>query len=125
MPSSCSKSLSQAIWLPQRCRARVLRARGNFMNTMGHTAPIDISQEGSSAPLKSEKAIELLPEEALYLIERGSMLCWTQLDRIGDDFAGTPMSVQQAYAHMIGQDKLTLEMFQVSLSSVLCLVRSG
>ncbi|KAF8921568.1 hypothetical protein CPB85DRAFT_1428543 [Mucidula mucida] len=45
----------------------------------------------------------LLPEEALYLVERGAMVCTKH---------GGPMSVQQAYADMIGGD-IPLEAYQV------------
>jgi tRNA-splicing endonuclease subunit Sen54 len=62
------------------------------------------------------KRLELLPEEALYLVERGSMFCWKDeedgsIKPMGVD--GTPMTVQQAYAEMIGKGGLTLERYQV------------
>lgn len=68
------------------------------------------------------KRLELLPEEALYLVERGSMFCWKEeeaevLKPEGVD--GTPMTVQQAYAEMIGREGLTLEKYQVCLIPVL------
>lgn len=82
---------------------------------MGHTATTDDRcHDSSRTSQRSEKTVELLPEEALYLIERGSMMCWLRLDNAKEDFTGTPMSVQQAYAQMIGQDSLSLEKFQVS-----------
>lgn len=69
---------------------------------------------------KLRKRLELLPEEALYLIERGSMFCWKDENTHGfnmtlgrDDIMGTPMTVQQAYAEMIGREELTLEKYQV------------
>ncbi|KAJ6599245.1 hypothetical protein DFH09DRAFT_1071020 [Mycena vulgaris] len=45
----------------------------------------------------------LLPEEALYLVERGSMVCTKH---------GGPISVQQAYADMLGHD-IPFEAYQV------------
>jgi len=66
--------------------------------------------------------LELLPEEALYLMERGAMFCWKKHDLFAEntqrvpsleDMEGSPMSVQQAYAEMIGKEDLTLERYQV------------
>ena len=63
--------------------------------------------------------MELLPEETLYLVERGAMYCWKPTDlplakaSLLDDMEGVPMSVQQAYAEMIGTEGLTLEKYQV------------
>ena len=67
------------------------------------------------------KRLELLPEEALYLVERGSMFCWKEEGEeavveagvLPDGVDGTPMTVQQAYAEMIGRGDLTLERYQV------------
>lgn len=55
-------------------------------------------------------------------MERGTMFCWKEHDRFPentqlgsslDDMEGSPMSVQQAYAEMIGKEDLTLERYQV------------
>ena len=68
------------------------------------------------------KRLELLPEEAIYLVERGALFCWKKHDLITknpqqgsslEDVEGSPMSVQQAYAEMIGREDLTLERYQV------------
>lgn len=68
------------------------------------------------------KRLELLPEEALYLVERGAMFCWKEHGLLAndiqpgsslEDMEGSPMSVQQAYAEMIGKEDLTLERYQV------------
>ena len=83
---------------------------------MGHSAPRPVEVNGIQ---KDQKRLELLPEEAIYLIERGSLFCWKQTDLdIGqvpglNDVNGSPMSVQQAYTEMIGREGLTLEKFQV------------
>lgn len=74
------------------------------------------TEDGSE---KYQKRMELLPEEALYLIERGSLFCWkaTNLDVTGveglEEVLGSPMSVQQAFSEMIGTEELTLEKYQV------------
>jgi len=86
---------------------------------MGHSAPrLVTDQDGVE---KLQKRLELLPEEAIYLIERGSLLCWKEADLgLGSTLdpssvSGSPMSVQQAFAEMIGKEDLTLEKFQVRL----------
>ncbi|GAA6060169.1 hypothetical protein JCM10212_005170 [Sporobolomyces blumeae] len=55
------------------------------------------------------KQIELLPEEALYMNERGAIELWKETD----EGARVPMSVQQAWAELIGHDELTPERYQV------------
>lgn len=67
---------------------------------------------------KIQKRLELLPEEALYLVERGTMFCWKEHDLFSatpalEEMEGSPMSVQQAFAEMIGKEDLTLEKYQV------------
>lgn len=70
--------------------------------------------------MKTYKRLELLPEEAIYLIERGALFCWKatnlalgQIPGLNGDVLGSPMSVQQAYSEMIGTEEMTLEKFQV------------
>ncbi|RDX53448.1 hypothetical protein OH76DRAFT_1343370 [Lentinus brumalis] len=111
------KSVSHAIWYPQLKRAHVTVARGIHFSTMGHSvARASAESEGAK---KVQKRLELLPEEALYLVERGAMYCWEPTDLPLhhtvhlDDMEGVPMSVQQAYAEMIGADELTLERYEV------------
>jgi tRNA-splicing endonuclease subunit Sen54 len=67
-----------------------------------------------------------LPEETLYLMEKGALFCWkaSRDDEPGADeddrevewdsaSQGAPMSVQQAYSEMIGRENLTLDRYQV------------
>lgn len=61
------------------------------------------------------KQMELLPEEALYMVERGVIELWREGEATEDGFARVPMSVQQAWSEIIGHDELTVERFQVSL----------
>lgn len=79
---------------------------------------------------KLHKRLELLPEEALYLLERGSMFCWKDEENTTvnvEGVEGTPMTVQQAYAEMIGRADLSLEKYQVcslsfpALHELICL----
>jgi tRNA-splicing endonuclease subunit Sen54 len=77
--------------------------------------------------------MELMPEEALYLLERGSLQIWVrsnvygevgdakQDQDISDDFDderqgfedATEMSVMEGYGRFIGMDGLSLERYQV------------
>lgn len=65
------------------------------------------------------KRLELLPEEAIYLVERGALFCWKQSDLLTKNtlgLEGSPMSVHQAYSEMIGMENLTLDKYQVHSS---------
>ncbi|KAI0632259.1 tRNA-splicing endonuclease subunit sen54 N-term-domain-containing protein [Trametes polyzona] len=111
------KSVSHGIWYPELARAHVTVGRGIHLATMGHSvARPATTSEGAK---KIQKRLELLPEEALYLVERGAMYCWKPTDlplkhtAHLDDMEGIPMSVQQAYAEMIGTCDLTFEKYQV------------
>ena len=54
--------------------------------------------------------LNLLPEEALYLLERGTMdLRWGK----SEELEGIPLSLQAAYAYLIGDRGLTLERYMV------------
>ena len=112
----CSKAVSYATWYPDLGRTHVTLTRGIHFSNMGHSAPRPVEYNGVQ---KVQKRLELLPEEAIYLIERGCLFCWKQIDLdVGqvpglNDVNGSPMSVQQAYAEMIGREGLTLEKFQV------------
>jgi hypothetical protein len=103
-------------------------ARGIHFTSMGHSVHRP-SPPSSSRAGKPRKRLELLPEEALYLMEKGALFCWKATSRDDDvddedegiewDSAsqGAPMSVQQAYAEMIGKQDLTLERYQVCVPS--------
>ncbi|KAG1735189.1 tRNA-splicing endonuclease subunit sen54 N-term-domain-containing protein [Suillus lakei] len=109
-----SKSASYGVWCPRISRVHVTVARGIHFSVMGHSAARPTPIENGSTKL--QKRLELLPEEALYLIERGALFCWKdiQVDLTGlDDVEGAPMSVQQAFAEIIGKEDLTLEKYQV------------
>lgn len=56
----------------------------------------------------ARKRLELLPEEALYLLERGTIECWT-----GEDETAVPMSLQHAWSQMIHAGELNAERYQV------------
>jgi tRNA-splicing endonuclease subunit Sen54 len=112
-----SKSISYAIWHPGISRAHVTLARGVHFSSVGHSAPRIVWKEGEAS--KIHKRLELLPEEALYLVERGTLFCTKESSTLksnvpgSEDIEGAPMSVQQAFAEMIGTDDLSLEKYQV------------
>jgi tRNA-splicing endonuclease subunit Sen54 len=99
--------------MPQYARAKVIDIRGTSFNNMGYTT------KRSGAPHKS---LELLPEEALYLVERGSMLCWREFPFLSSDvdedndpikLRGEPMTVQRCFVDMLGIEGVTIEHYQV------------
>lgn len=123
-----SKSISYGIWYPSIDRVHVTTARGIHFSTMGHfvsrTAQCGNTEDESESPSsKLPKRLELLPEEALYLIERGALFCYKALCRRAPpvdpsnhelESLGAPMSVQQAFAEMIDREGMTLERYQVT-----------
>ena len=125
-PHTRSKSVSYAVWYPNLARAHVTVARGVHFTSMGH------SVQRPSPAGKPRKRLELLPEETLYLMEKGALFCWkasrdddnNDNDEPGAEqnerevewdsaSQGAPMSVQQAYAETIGREDLTLDRYQV------------
>lgn len=100
-------------------------ARGTHFSTLGHSALRQPEPNPDST--KAQKRLELMPEEALYLMERGSLFCWKDndvsasvKDELGSDLddcnvsIGAPMSVQQAFTEMIGVDGLQVQHYLVS-----------
>jgi tRNA-splicing endonuclease subunit Sen54 len=88
--------------------------KGIHFSSMGHSAPRSMVDEDGVEHI--QKRLELLPEEAIYLIERGTMFCWKESDIRLEGLGGVPMTVQQAYSEMIAKEGLTLEKFQVRLT---------
>ena len=88
---------------------------------MGHSVRRPVSYHPSEKP-RTITTLELLPEEALYLVERGSLMCYKS-ETIGEEQQAAfspdseshaaPMTVQQAFAEMIGREELTLERYEV------------
>ena len=121
-----SKSVSYAVWYPDLARAHVTVARGVHFSSMGHSVQRPPSSSSAASGKSLKKRLELLPEEALYLVEKGALFCWkASRDGPGEDVdwdsasQGAPMSVQQAYAEMIGTQDLTLDRYQVILLACL------
>lgn len=101
-----SKIHNAAVWHPSLSRASMdpLRTKGIHFTIMGRHEP-------------TRKRLELLPEETLYLVERGTLECYTERqENLG--FAegvegGVPFSVQHAFSEMLGREGLTAERYQV------------
>ena len=123
-----SKSVSYAVWYPNLARAHVTVARGVHFTSMGHSVqrPASSSSPSTASGRKTlKKRLELLPEETLYLAEKGALFCWKAAscdDGPDEDVVdwdsssqGAPMSVQQAYTEMIGTQDLTLDRYQVGM----------
>jgi tRNA-splicing endonuclease subunit Sen54 len=66
---------------------------------------------------RERKRLELAPEELLYLIERGTVECWTADDPTRG-LGAIPISVQRAWAEIIGTHQLSLERYQVLSISI-------
>ncbi|KAH0831839.1 tRNA-splicing endonuclease subunit sen54 N-term-domain-containing protein [Lanmaoa asiatica] len=124
LTSYFSKTISYGIWHPSIDRVHVTTAHGIHFSTMGYSIS-RIAQHGDTdnelrgLSSKQPKRLELLPEEALYLIERGALFCYKSVSSSVDPSnyetksPGAPMSVQQAFAEMIGREEMTLERYQV------------
>ena len=85
------------IYDPDDGRVLVENHKGQHFRTMGHA---------------DARGMHLLPEEALYLLERGNLdIRW--LSDIGQPLNGLPMSLQSAYAYFLGKLDLTLERYTV------------
>lgn len=134
-----SKNISHATLSNQSSFPQVQLIRGNLFLTLGHTIrpaydptkakskSTDPAQQGNS----TVSTMELLPEEALYLLERGSLQIWlhpsaydagmpspvegeAEWDDEAQGFRGcVEMSVMEGFSRFIGRDGLTLERYQV------------
>ncbi|KAI5991159.1 tRNA-splicing endonuclease subunit sen54 N-term-domain-containing protein [Pisolithus albus] len=122
-----SKSASYGIWYPSVTRVHVVTSRGVHFASMGHSVSRPSGNSGNTEPesgknRNTETRLELLPEEAIYLIERGALFCYKSipgnpsrinLENVEETSPGAPMTVQQAYAEMIGREDMSLERYQV------------
>lgn len=152
-----SKSISVATWEPFLNRAVVQLYRGQTFMSMGHTRKVTILEDGQYEDLarhynptdslpraagvvkegrfwpKTQSRLELYPEEALFLIERGSLECRIQLNTQSgtspvpsmkdyDDHSEpqwVSLSVEEAYATMLFADGLTRERYQVCFDKIM------
>lgn len=110
-----SKAVSYAVWNERARRATLLMTRGNHLTKMGHAVRRSVSPSSSSSTTESQTQIriDLLPEEVLYLIDRGSLQLFipanpdsypafpepiTSPAAIPDNLI--PVSVEEAWAHI-------------------------
>ncbi|OTA85305.1 hypothetical protein M434DRAFT_400209 [Hypoxylon sp. CO27-5] len=118
-------------------RDRVVVVEGDLRGPLGQNTGRVVTGPGFEAYKQTPGALNtwLLPEEALYLVERGSLDLWwpargiegifpAQKDgesetseELEDYQLGVPLSLQAAYALLIGKDgdrgKVTIEKYQV------------
>lgn len=123
-----SKSLSHAIVTASRPFPQLLVARGHVLDSLG----ITVRREGPDGSTKS--CVELLPEEALYLVERGSLQIWNGRDPeteeemaagVGawsdEEFGvkgAVELSVMEAFGLYMGQEGLSWQRYQVGCERV-------
>jgi len=123
-----SKAMSHALLTPSSPYPKMLITRGHIHDSLG----IAVRQQ---TRFSRQTTVELLPEEALYLLERGSLQIWlgpepeTETDYalgVGtwkDEEYGVKgaveMSVMEGYGCFIGKEGLTWERYQVSLLALL------
>jgi tRNA-splicing endonuclease subunit Sen54 len=116
--------MSHALVTAQKPFPRMLVTRGHIHDTLGISVRHD-SRFGA----KAKTYTELLPEEALYLLERGSLQIWIGYEpETETDYAlgvgewnesdhgvrgAIEMSVLQGYATFLGKEGLTWERYQV------------
>ncbi|OCF36287.1 tRNA-splicing endonuclease subunit Sen54 [Kwoniella heveanensis BCC8398] len=124
-----SKSISHAIITPSNLFPRLLVVHGHLFDTLGITVR---SPSTSSSSLdgkgKGKTSIQLLPEEALYLLERGSLQIWVgrdpETEQEREDGVGEwceeeygvkgalEMSVMEGFGTFIGREGLSWERYQ-------------
>lgn len=121
----CSKAMSHALLTPGSPYPKMIVTRGHIYDTLG------ISVRHPPRFGKRHTYNELLPEEALYLLERGSLQIWvgpeaeTETDNIlgvgtwKDEEYGVvgavEMSVMEGYGIFLGKEGLTWERYQVGV----------
>jgi tRNA-splicing endonuclease subunit Sen54 len=153
-----NKTISVAAWEPALNRAVVYLARGQTFASMGYANRVHVLEDGQFSDLaeaynkkatelakvdgtmkdgvwwpKIQSRLELYPEEALYLVERGSMECRVfcagpknerrprtsaneSLQDFEDDVENgswVPMSVEQTFSTLMHKDGLTRERYQL------------
>ncbi|XWW98270.1 hypothetical protein V2A60_006268 [Cordyceps javanica] len=103
--------------------------RGSWMKDIGRSVPAGVNNTEAQKP--GVGRLWLLPEEALHLVERGTLDLWWPYKDLGellapaggeaggpDDYdAGVPLSLEAAYSLLVGEDgergKISLPRYQV------------
>lgn len=127
---SSNKNISIGLWSNTHTRASIIIQRGTHFSSIGHPVRnTPARREGNVEKVASETRLELMPEEALYMVERGSLMCYeyewsdnndkmlklsTNDSAVDERVAGlAPFSAQRAFDCCIGKDGLTLEKYTV------------
>ncbi|SJX65320.1 uncharacterized protein SRS1_15590 [Sporisorium reilianum f. sp. reilianum] len=96
-----SRSLVRATWDASTARARLLDVQGKIFETVGVIRREQV-HDAKTGKMVTKAWNELLPEEALFLAERGSLQIY---DQCSDDASTeqdlAPMSLQQAFAELM------------------------
>jgi tRNA-splicing endonuclease subunit Sen54 len=98
---------------PETNMAYTEDAKGPLFKNMGK---VFAGKEDPLGPrLQGENRIWLLPEEAVYLLERGTVDIRWPVDEDEEETEGLPMSLQGAYAAFLGEEEggLTFERYSV------------
>lgn len=116
-----SKSISHAVLTPHSPYPYLLVARGHLLDTMGISVRHSQASSGSTftAKGKIKARTQFLPEEALFMLERGSLQIWTaENDEWDEEICGVPggveMSVAEGFAAFLGKEGLSWERYQAS-----------
>ncbi|TIC68600.1 hypothetical protein E3Q03_01566 [Wallemia mellicola] len=127
---SSNKNISIGLWSNSQSRASIIIQRGTHFSSIGHPVRNTPAKfEGNAQKVASETRLELLPEEALYMVERGSLMCYeyewsdrndkmlkvsTNDSEVDTRFSNLPpFSAQRAFDCCIGKDGLTLEKYTI------------
>ena len=102
------KNMSKAYWDPDVQRAVVYQLTGKLFESMGQ---IGRRPNGPDGKLVARN--ELLPEEALFMLERGSLQLFQHPPQSDGTQAGDPFTLPQAFKHLSAADQLDREKYQV------------
>ncbi|PWN49774.1 hypothetical protein IE53DRAFT_411384 [Violaceomyces palustris] len=114
------RNLTRTTWDPSVNRVVAHQTFGKIFDSMGVSVKRDVVVDPHSDPPAIAKVtrLELLPEEALFLLERGAISCGITVDdpkpHPSDQMPEcTPMSLQQAFSVMLDKDGCSRERYQV------------
>ena len=125
MRSHPSKAHNRAVWDDHVHRAYLVHApRPDLPPQASENRTANVDEDGKRLPQpatahgvhfltmgtydQQRKRLELLPEELLYLMERGTVECWASEDDIA-----VPFSFQQTWAKMMATPRMFAERYQV------------
>ncbi|WRT63861.1 uncharacterized protein IL334_000786 [Kwoniella shivajii] len=124
-----SKAISHAIMTPSNPFPRVKIVHGHLFDTIGMSVrtPTPSTSTSNGEKGKGKSQLQLLPEEALYLLERGTLQIWLSNDltveQLENGFGewseeeygikgAIELSVRDGFAAFIGREGLTWERYQ-------------